>query len=107
MMDRQAAPRHISKLGPVIHRLDKIAVIEVNSEGHAGQVLGCQFQRRLREINAVIMADPGCGQDAFHEARIATSKINNGEWPLIALQRRAEEVPTALWDSRSWSTSFW
>ncbi len=59
VMDRQAAPGRVGMLRPAHHGLDEIAVVEVDLERHAGEIGGGKLERRLRQVDAVIVADFG------------------------------------------------
>src|SRR4026207_407309 len=52
MMDREAAPGGVRFLGPPGERSDEVAVVKLDLERHAGEVLRGQLKRRLRQIDA-------------------------------------------------------
>ena len=74
VMDRQAAPGHIGRFRPPRHRLDKVAMIELDLEGHVLEVVGRKLERRLGEIDAVIVTGLGGGERA-HLARVAAGNV--------------------------------
>ena len=78
-MDRQPAPGGVGGLGPPGERADEVAVVELDLEGHAGEVLCGELERGLRQIDAVIVADLGAGERAAHLAGIAAGDIDKGE----------------------------
>ena len=73
-MDRQAAPGHIGRFRPAGHRLDKVAMIELDLEGHVLEVVRGELERWLGEIDAVIVTGLGAGERA-HLARVAASNV--------------------------------
>jgi hypothetical protein len=56
-------------LGPAQHRFDEIAVIEIDRERHVGEIAGGEIKRRLRQIDAVIVADFGSSFDGSANGR--------------------------------------
>ena len=79
VMDRQPAPGGIGGLGPPGERRDEIAVVELDLERHAGEILRGKLERGLRQIDAVIVPDFGAGERASHLAGIAAGDIEKGE----------------------------
>ena len=97
MVDRQAAPGNIGRLLPAVHRLDEIAVIEIDDEGHSGEILRREIERRLRQVDAVIMADRRARQHPPHQARITAGNVEDLKRPRKAVcQSRAETVAHRL-----------
>jgi len=47
VVDGKPAPRRIGGLGPPLQSLDEIAMVELDGEGYALQVLGGEFERGL------------------------------------------------------------
>ena len=54
VMDREAAPRRIGGLRAPLQSLDEVAMIELDVEGDAGEILGRKLERGLRKIDAVM-----------------------------------------------------
>jgi hypothetical protein len=66
-------------LWPAHHGVDEIAVVEVDLERHAGEIGGGQLKRRLRQVDAVIVADFGAAQRRLHHAGVAAGDVEEGE----------------------------
>jgi hypothetical protein len=83
-------------------------MIELDREGNALQVLGGKFQRRLRQVDAVIMVDLGTRERTLHLAGIAAGDVEKGERLRKSLERIVKELPYFLVGERvGISTSFW
>src|SRR6476619_2782095 len=107
MMDRQAAPRHIGRLGRACPRLDEVAMVKLDLEGHVLEIVRSEIEGRLRKIDTVIMTNLGAGQRP-HLTRIAAGDIEKGEGPGEGpVQSVVKDPATSLWESSSLSTSFW
>jgi len=83
MMDRQTAPRHVGGLRPARHRLDEIAMIELDLEGHVLEVVRREIERGLGEIDTVIVMNLSAAERP-HLARVATGNVEEGEGPIEA-----------------------
>ena len=79
MMDREAALGGVRFLGPPSERGDEIAVVELDLERNAGEVLPGKLECRLRQIDAVIVPDLGAGERLPHLAGIAAGNVEKGE----------------------------
>ena len=62
-------------LRPAHHGFDEIAVVEVDLERHAGEIGGGKLKRRLRQVDAVIVADFGSAQRRLHHAGVAAGDV--------------------------------
>src|SRR5262245_19298965 len=78
-MDRQAAPGRIGVFGPAQHRLDEIAVIEIDLEENVGKVNGGELEGGLGKIDAVIVPDLRCVQRRLHHEGIAAGDVEKRE----------------------------
>src|SRR5258708_1792091 len=79
MMDREAAPGGVRFLGPHGERSDEVAVVKLDLERNAGEVLRGKLKRWLRQIDAVIVPDLGAGERLPHLACIAAGNVEKGE----------------------------
>jgi hypothetical protein len=79
MMDREAAPGGVRFLGSPGECGDEVAVVELDLERNAGEVLRGKLKRRLRQIDAVIMPDLGAGERLPHLVGIAAGNIEKDE----------------------------
>ena len=79
MMDREAAPGGVRFLGPPGERGDEVAVVELDLERNAGEVLRGKLKRRLRQIDAVIVRDLGADERLPHLVGIAAGNVEKGE----------------------------
>ncbi len=64
---------------PAHHGFDKIAVVEFNFERQLGEIGRGELESRLREVDAVIVADLGCAQCGLHHAGIAAGNVEERE----------------------------
>jgi len=78
VMDGQAAPGHVGRFRPVFDRFDKIAMVELDLEGHALKIFGSEFESGLGQIDPVIVIDPGTEQRP-HLACVPTGDVEKGE----------------------------
>ena len=83
VMNGQAAPRDVGRLRPAGHRLDKVAMVKLDLEGHVPEIVRCELERRLGKIDPVIVTNLGAGQHP-HLARVATGNVEKGEGPIEA-----------------------
>ena len=73
----KAAPCGIGGLRPLGQGLDE--VFELNLEGRAGKVLRRKLKRGHREVDALVVATPGAGQNFAHLTRVAAGDIDKRE----------------------------
>src|ERR1700674_5530628 len=92
-MDREAAPRRIGGLRAPLQSLDEVAMIELDVEGDASEVLGRKLERGLRKIDAVIVADPGARERWPHLAGIAARDVEKGEGLGDSIKCGVEDLP--------------
>src|SRR5262249_34866543 len=78
-MDRQAAPGGVGMFGPAHHGLHEIAMVEIDLERRAREIGGSELERRLRQIDAVIVADLGSAQRGLHHAGVAAGDVEEGK----------------------------
>ena len=95
-MDRQPAPGGIGGLRPARQRGDEVAVVELDLERHARQILGRKLQRRLRQIDAVIVVNLGAGERAAHLAGVAAGNVEQGEGLGHGRKRPVQDRPHLL-----------
>src|SRR5215510_8093220 len=66
-------------LRPAHYRLHEIAVIEIDLEWRVGEVDRGEVESRLRQVDAVIVANFGAGQCCLHHAGVATCNVEKAE----------------------------
>ena len=59
----------------LLGRLDEVAMVELDAERRAHQVLSDELQRGLRHVDAVIRADLGAFGSLFHSAGVAAGNV--------------------------------
>ena len=64
-------------------RLDKVAMVKLDLEGHVPEIVRCELERRLGKIDPVIVTNLRAGQHP-HLARVATGNVEKGEGPIEA-----------------------
>src|SRR5215831_751615 len=64
-------------LRPAHYRLHEIAVIEIDLEWRVGEVDRGEVESRLRQVDAVIVANFGAGHCCLHHAGVATCNVEN------------------------------
>ena len=90
-MDRETAPRRIGGLRAPFQRVDEIAMVELDLEGYAREILGGKLERGLRQVDAVIVLDLGRTKSLRHLAGIAAGNVEKGEGLRDHLQRLVED----------------
>ena len=96
VMDREPAPRRIGGLRAPFQRVDEIAMVELDLEGYAREILGGKLERGLRQVDAVIVLDLGRTKSLLHLAGIAAGNIEKGEGLRDRLQRLVEDPSDLL-----------
>src|SRR5665809_167 len=96
MMDGETAPRGIGGLGALGQRLDEIAMIELDREGYAVEILSRELERGLGEIDAVIMPNLGPAERRTHLPRVAASDVEKGKRLGQTRERAVENAPHLL-----------
>jgi len=92
MVDREAAPDGISGLRPLGEGLDEVFVVELDLVGRAGQVFRRKLKRWHGEVDALVVAASGAGQNFAHLARIAARNIDKGEGPRDSVERVVQKL---------------
>ena len=92
MVDREAAPCGIGGLRPHGQGLDEVFVVELNLEGRAGKVLRRKLKRGRREVDALVVATPGAGQNFAHLTRVAAGDIDKREGRRNSTERVVQKV---------------
>src|SRR5262249_54090851 len=87
VMNGQAAPRDIGWLRPKGYRLDEVAMVKLDLEGHVLEIVRRKLERRLGKVDPVIVASLGAGGRP-HLACIAAGDVQKGEGPIEPLIER-------------------
>lgn len=93
-------------LAPTQHRFDEIAVIEIDRAGQVREVAGGEIERRLRQVDAVIVARlvPRSAVLIMLASPQAMSRKVNGEGK-TSFRVSCRMAPTSRWAKQSLSTS--
>ena len=92
MMHRKAAPGSMGRLWPLGQGLDEVFVVERDLEGRVGQVFRRKLKRWRGEVNAVVVAAPGAGQNLAHLTGVAAGNIDKGEGRRDSTERVAQKI---------------
>src|SRR5262249_24071209 len=75
VVNRKAAPGCIGPLWPLGQSLDEVFLVELDLEGDGREVFRRKLKRWHGEVDALVMATPGAGQNFAHLTRVATGDI--------------------------------
>src|SRR5215813_6660361 len=92
MVDRKAAPGGIGGLRPLGQGLDEVFVVEFDLEGQAGEGFRGELKRGRGEVDALVVAAPGAGQDFSHLTGVAAGDIDKGEGPRDSVERIVQKL---------------
>src|SRR5262245_2108965 len=100
MVDRKAAPGGIGGPRPLGQGFDEVFVVELDLEGRAGEVFRRKLKRGRGEVNALVVAAPGAGQDFEHLARVAAGDIDKGEGSRDSVERVPQKLASRFMRDR-------